>query len=253
MPAIATMDCSVDTSMYQYWGSLGHSGLTLLESVTGGVDWKMPLDALHTIHWFWLLIFIGFLLSTLFAILNLVTAAFCQGAVEGKLYDRDQTINDLLSDKRIHLHKATDLFQNMFSGIDADSTGEISFEEFREHIQDDAVQALLALLELSDADLKVLFQILDTDGSNRLNAREFISGCMRLKGGARSIDLARLHYENQRISEQIIKLLRKMGTEISDIRHFYAQESPPLVGQSKPPSARGSGPVKGARSCPAMS
>lgn len=204
-------------SAESYWGDLGTSMMTLLESITGGLDWVGPMEALQNIHWVWMVIFVGFILFTYFAILNVMTAAFCQGAIEGKLYDRDQTVRDLLMNKQSGLHKTTDLFKNMFDKITADANGEISWPEFQEHLKDESVQALLALLELEDSDLWVLFQILDSDGSQRLDVHEFMHGCMRLKGNARSIDLAKLAFENQRLSDRLTLFMRFVRDELIKI------------------------------------
>mmetsp|Transcript_118861 Transcript_118861/g.222189 ORF Transcript_118861/g.222189 Transcript_118861/m.222189 type:complete len:91 (-) Transcript_118861:130-402(-) len=47
-----------------------------------------------------------------------------------------------------------------------------------------------------------LFKLLDIDGSGAVGIEEFVIGCMRLKGSAKSIDLATLMYENKRMVEQ---------------------------------------------------
>merc|ERR1711937_184734 len=47
-----------------------------------------------------------------------------------------------------------------------------------------------------------LFKLLDVDETNEVSIQEFVVGCMRLKGGAKSIDLATLMYENKRTMER---------------------------------------------------
>merc|ERR1712012_919290 len=110
------------------WGTLSTSMLTLFQTITNGVDWNQVYAPLSQIDRFWQFLFLLFLTFTYFAVLNVVTGAFCQGAIEGKQYDKEQFIQDLLITKKGDIEKITDVFSGMFQCIDSDGSGAISGE-----------------------------------------------------------------------------------------------------------------------------
>lgn len=79
--------------------------------------------------------------------------------------------------------------REIFEYADRDHNGSLTEEEFRSAIRQPEVQRKLKLIELPVADAEELFAILDHDGSGELSVEEFIGGCVRLKGPAKSKDL----------------------------------------------------------------
>lgn len=56
-----------------------------------------------------------------------------------------------------------------------------------------------ATLQLDVAQAHALFLLLDVDETNEVDIDEFVGGCMRLKGDAKSIDVNMLLYENEKM------------------------------------------------------
>merc|ERR1712087_880491 len=52
-----------------------------------------------------------------------------------------------------------------------------------------------SVLDIDIADSSYLFDMLDLDGSNEVDMEEFVTGCLRLKGNAKSIDIHVLMFE----------------------------------------------------------
>merc|ERR1711870_43656 len=96
-----------------------------------------------------------------------------------------------------------------FHEADTDKSGMLSWEEFSEHLQDDKVKAYFQALELDVSQARGLFKLLDIDGNNQVGLNEFLDGCMRLKGQAKSIDVNMLLYENRRLMRKIGEILDK--------------------------------------------
>lgn len=209
---------SAPTETTTYWGTLGTSMLTLLESAIGGVDWKDPLQPLAEVHWSLAAMFLGYIVFTYFALLNVVTAAFCTTQMEGHHYDRDATVKELISNKESDLHKTVDLFSNMILSMDVDGSGKISWDEFSDHLEDSSVQALLALLDMNTKDLYSLFNLLCDKNAVDIDATQFVSGCMHLKGPARSIDLAQFSRRQKKLCDQFDKLERLVKEDIQELR-----------------------------------
>merc|ERR1711972_475313 len=84
----------------------------------------------------------------------------------------------------------------------------MGIKEFEEHLQDEAVEAYFASLELETTDAWTLFKLLDDDESHAIDAEEFVMGFLRLKGSARAIDVARLSHENKFLMNHLTKFMR---------------------------------------------
>merc|ERR1719414_2219673 len=96
-----------------------------------------------------------------------------------------------LERKRMYIKALKELFEQ----IDLDRDGFLTIIEFEDAMQDDKVQSYFAALDLTAEHGWALFKLLDTDGSACLDIEEFVAGCLRLGGQARSFDLAMMSYE----------------------------------------------------------
>merc|ERR1711870_210655 len=85
--------------------------------------------------------------------------------------------------------------QVLFAEMDQDGRGTIGLEDVNAYLQDPRVQGFFTALGLDTSDTKRLFKLIDDDGSGDVDANEFLEGCFRLKGEAKSIDVcAILHH-----------------------------------------------------------
>merc|ERR1712113_712647 len=90
-----------------------------------------------------------------------------------------------------------------FREADLDKSGYLNWEEFHRHMQNEHVKAYFEALELDVQQAHVLFEILDSDGSDEVSFEEFLEGCYRLKGQARSIDVNMLVLYSKKLCDQI--------------------------------------------------
>merc|ERR1712125_135874 len=82
---------------------------------------------------------------------------------------------------------------------DKDGDGTLSWEEFEEYLCDSRVAAYLGSLGLDSSIAKTLFVLLDVDDTNSVGIDEFVNGCSRLKGQARSLDVNMLLYNSDKM------------------------------------------------------
>merc|ERR1719502_1895787 len=68
---------------------------------------------------------------------------------------------------------------------------EMAYDDFAEVLSDPSTQTFLGGLDLNVDDAWELFKLLDTDESNHIDVEEFVSGCLRLKGQAKAMDIAK--------------------------------------------------------------
>merc|ERR1719482_528800 len=132
------------------------------------------------------------------AVLNVMTGIFVEGATKAALNDRNTVIQDELSRRKSYVNDVKTIFME----ADVDHSGKVSWEEFENHLQDERVRAFFSSLEIDIAEACGLFRLLDVDGNGDITAEEFISGCLRLKGSSKNVDMATLLYENKRICKR---------------------------------------------------
>merc|ERR1712232_915095 len=99
-------------------------------------------------------------------------------------------------------------FENLFACFDKDQTGCVSRSEFAEHVNDPDVADFFAILEIEVSDAIRLFDLLDTTGDEEIEIEEFVMGCLKLKGPARSYDIVDLRAESHAMARQVGAIMK---------------------------------------------
>jgi len=193
--SLTTQDLELQAS----YGSLVSCLLTQYMAIAGGQDWGDTALLLEIVHPLWLIMFLIFHVFFFLAFLNVVTGVFCQGAIEGAAHDNTIVIENQMEYAERYAHRLKGLFKDM----DADGSGSITIDELEHNLQDQAVKAYFASLDIDPSDTWTLFSLLDADGKDEIELEDFIIGCLRLKGSAKAVDMVRVGYENQHMSKQI--------------------------------------------------
>jgi len=192
------------------FGTLSASMRTLYESVTGGHDWGQTADLLKDIHDFWLVLFLFYHFFSTFALMNVITGVFCDGAVEGAQQDHTEVLAAHVASSQLYVNR----FKALFRHIDTDNKGIISADELEQHLDDEEVQAYFLSMDIQPHEAWTLMTILATESSAEIDFEEFIMCCMRFRGSARAVDLATISYQNKCVK----KRLRTLQTEIQTCR-----------------------------------
>merc|ERR1740129_643443 len=137
--------------------------------------------------------------------MNIVTGIFVDSAIQAAQNDKDEMIQDQL----YHQKSELTILRQIFNQCDADGSGFLTLQEFDSHICDDYVQAQFAAIGISVDEAWGCFRLLDTDDSGIISVQEFVTGCMRLKGSASSVDVATLLYENKRMARVIARFAQQ--------------------------------------------
>jgi len=188
------------------FGTLTITMRTLYESVTGGHDWGATADLLRDLHGFWLFLFLFYQFFSTFALMNVVTGVFCNGAIEGAQQDHTEVLEAHVASAQVYVNR----FKALFRHIDTDHNGIISVEELEAHLDDEEVQAYFLSMDIQPHEAWTLLTILATENSSEIDFEEFILSCMRFRGNARAVDLASISYQNKDVK----KRLRKLQTDV---------------------------------------
>jgi len=181
----------VTANLGRFFGTLTTGTTSLYMAMTGGVDWEEIWQALMPMPLEYRVVFLAFITFGILALMNVITAVFVETAMQRSASDQDLRV-------QTEVEKKVDFVQSMqrvFEELDTNASGTLTLEEFERQMEDENVLTFLSTLELDIDQVRTLLTLLDRDQNGEVDIDEFITGCIRLKGGAKSLDMAILQYQ----------------------------------------------------------
>merc|ERR1712110_1187598 len=175
------------------YGNLVSSCVTLIASISGGLDWIDASWPMLQIAPMYLIVYLCFVMFCVFGLMNVLTGIFVANTKEVSQVDRDLVIRAQLKDRKSFANQ----LKNVRS-IDKDDSGSISKRELLEHLASSEFYAYLKTLDVTVSDAQGVFKLLDVNGSGEVSIDEFVLSLMRFQGSARAVDVATLLYEGKR-------------------------------------------------------
>jgi len=201
------------------YGSIARSVFTLFKAISGGVSWEEVVDPLQELSPIWVLFFLMYFSFTYFAVLNVVTGVFCQTAIESASHDQDVAAQAQLAAKQHYVRQLRALFDQ----INVNNTGTITLGELEQCMEDDKLQAYFATIDLSVDEAFSLFKLLDHGDTHVLDIDTFVTGCLKLRGQAKSLDIAMMMYETRWGLQKVLRSLKALECDFSDFRENSSQ------------------------------
>lgn len=179
----------------EYFGTLESSMLSLIEAIFGGVDWGAIARTLgNDLSPLMLVMFVFYVGFAIMVLMNVVTGVFLESVVKSTQANKDIFL----------VENAREIFKNVNGGL---KDGKMNFEEFMTKIHTRAMQDFFQGIDVDPEEAKVLFHLLDVDGSGVLSAEEFLCGSMRLRGPTKSLETALLSHDVRMMRRQLQKHL----------------------------------------------
>merc|ERR1712048_1099970 len=176
------------------YGKITHSCVTLIASISGGLDWVDASWPLYQLGGSYLVLYLAFVMFCVFGLMNILTGIFVANTKEVSRIDRDLVIRAQLNDRKSFANQ----LKNILRSVDKDATGTISKQELMEHLTADETAAYLKTLDVTVSDAQGVFKLLDVTGTGEVSIDEFVLSLMRFQGSARAVDVATLLYEGKR-------------------------------------------------------
>jgi len=144
-----------------------------------------------------------FILIAVFAVLNVLTAHFCNTAIETASADQDVAVVRHLHER----HQIVAKFRKLFAEIGASER--VTLPELQTAAAGGSeIKVALESLGISTDNVSLLFRLIDRDHNDTLDLEEFVVGCMQLRGNAKGLQLAKMDLDN-RIMRHRVKDLRE--------------------------------------------
>merc|ERR1719329_295761 len=193
----------------ELYGSVGRSMYTLFLAVFGGDSWRMLAEPLFECGWAYAFIFFFHGSFMFLAVLNIVTGVFVENSTSMASQDLDLVIEDKLESNEEVVRKLRDLFGEFeeVSG-EFERSGCVTEEIFEKLLEHERMRVYFQAMGIEVDEAHGLFQLLDADSKGVVNLDEFVMGCLRLRGDARTVDVVTLMYENKRVISSVAALVR---------------------------------------------
>jgi len=186
---------------------------SLTQAISGGRSWGEYADIFLEINPLYGVVFGVFIVFMVFGVLNILTGVFVESTRNLASFDQDLVIQEELSLRESTINQ----IRALFGEIDTDKSGTISMKELKENLDDERVKAYFGVLQMDVSEAEGLFSLLDKDGSGEVSIMEFIMSCMRLKGQARSIDMASMMYESKRLYRMVNEALSQLDSDVKNL------------------------------------
>merc|ERR1712054_95794 len=112
------------------YGNIVSSCVTLVASISGGLDWVDASWPLLQIDPMYLIVYLVFVMFCVFGLMNILTGIFVANTKEVSQVDRDLVIRSQLKDRKSFANQ----LKTVLRSIDKDGSGSISKKELLEHL-----------------------------------------------------------------------------------------------------------------------
>ena len=174
----------------ELYGHVSRCMLTMCQIITGGMDWGTAAEPLilytGPLAVFVLFCYIAF---ALLALLNVITGICVESAVKRGKEDKDSYLVQYV--------------RGVFQRMDTSGAGVITWDDFRASLHSKDMKELFKAIDLDISEARCVFKILDLDDDGTLDAEEFLSGCLRLRGPAKALDVMVLMRELKAMHQQL--------------------------------------------------
>lgn len=183
----------------EYFGTVARSMYTLFQIITLE-SWSSAI-ARHVItnQSEMMLFFLVFLLFTHYGLLNIVVGVIVENTLAAARNNEEKIRQEQDKEQKRTLEHLKDIFKL----ADEDGSGDLDRGEFFRCLQNPEVEKKMKLIQLPMNEAKNLFSVLDADGQGSLSIDEFIGGCLRLKGSAKSKDLLSVQIQVESLAKKM--------------------------------------------------
>eukprot|EP00440_Ansanella_granifera_P067531 gb/GFBE01073249.1/.p1 GENE.gb/GFBE01073249.1/~~gb/GFBE01073249.1/.p1 ORF type:complete len:660 (+),score=121.15 gb/GFBE01073249.1/:1-1980(+) len=203
------------------FGGMDATIITLFHCVSGGMDWNEASDLMFRIGAAWGLLLLAYVSFCTFAVLNVMTGVFCEAAIQAARADEQSVIQDQFLVRKRFTQRVNQLFDILAGKKSGDKRSELTVIDIQEAFEDEKMAALFMSLDVDVHDIWSLWKLLDVDGSGAVDADEFFYGLMRLRGPAKTVDVAKLLQDSSQLRSRMTRMEELQGVSAHTVREIW--------------------------------
>jgi len=217
----------IQAQLRVYFSSLPTALLTMFQCTTGGIDWADVSTLLFEVNVLAVMGFLFYVCMVVFAIMNILTGVCVNQASHAAQEDMDFLVAE---DEAKH-KRMIDYLKSVFTAADADEVGTMTWSQLQTQLAVPTVKDSFRVLGFETWDLLTFFELLQTgDEIPRVSIKQFIRGCVRLKGPAKNIDVVALRHEMEArtldLREQITNDIKEALGEALGMTDAFSGQTP---------------------------
>jgi hypothetical protein len=194
------------------FGTVVQGMFSLIQTVTGGVDWMETYGVLQPTGQLNGTVFVLFVLFFFFSVFNIVTSVFVDKTMRLALPD----IETMVFERQQEEMEAADGLLKFLKRSSRFDDNKICFERFVQIMEVPKFRTYFQFRGVEVKDMHTFFMLLShanakETGDEGVSLEEFVHGCMRLKGQASAIDLQSLAHQ--------VRLLQESQRHINAMLH----------------------------------
>lgn len=185
-------------------------------AVAQGIDWQVALKPLWEVSYISVGALLMFVSITILLILNVVTGVFCNTAMESASRDKEVAARNLAATRTFQAKQLKEVFQQM-DNLDLNA---ISIEDLDIAMESTELQHFLESMGISTNDIWTLFLLLDVEEKGVIEIDAFVQGCIGMYGTARSMQMAKVSYENTLLRHALAEFKEDVAQEFARLREL---------------------------------
>ena len=200
------------------FGTLTASMLTMYQILYSGVLWGDLWDEMIGWSWFFLTAYLLYVAFSMVILGNMMASFLFSLQEKVSKKEKENMIQSEIESKEEFVKQ----MNTVFCEFDQNGNGAISWTEFQIALEDPRMHAFLSSLELDISDAIGLFSVLDSDGTGAIEHSEFLFGCLRLRGGAKAVDMVRVQMEQEWVHNAMLNM-KSMMQEMMKLTQLSAR------------------------------
>jgi hypothetical protein len=177
----------------EMFGTLPSAAKTLFGAFTGGWSWHEISDPLEReVAASLSLLMVAYICFMVLALMNVVTGVFVDSAIT-----KTKEQSDIFM-----INNVREIFDDVHMEMD--------WEDFESKLEQPEMLRYFTYLDVDVSDARALFTLIDTDNDNAIDAEEFLTSCLRLKGPCKSLDFQLLQRD-----------FDDLRTELKEFHHMF--------------------------------
>jgi len=195
----------------EMWGGLFIAMLTLFSCITGGMDWQDAVNPImEHISPLLALPFVLFICFAVLAMMNVITGVFVESALASAKEDQDVF-----------------MVNNVRDMLKQEGDQPMTWEMFSQHLEKPQMLEYFRNIDVDISEARGLFMLLDMNDSGTLDTEEFLNGCIRLRGVAKSLDLALLTRQVKHMYEKMMEQTKALESQMMEQTTSLMRDQPP--------------------------
>jgi len=193
-----TLPVDQQNILWNQFGGIKKSTVSLLETVLGGADWADFATALSRLHPVYEYVFLAYVIFAHLAMLNVVTGIFVDSALRSARHDKQMMIEEDMA----RLKEIQAQLEELFHEFDSTGEGHVNVQDLQRCLADERVRTFLGAIGINFAGPADIIEACGAEPDDDVNATDFVEACLEQRQAELKL-LHSIHHSVKEIRQQL--------------------------------------------------